>query len=146
MSPDNKLLAWNEDTVGGEKFDLHVKDIATGRELMEPIRDTGGEVMWANDNAHIVSCTIHLYVCPRVCVLLERAGGGLLVALGAEGLRSAEALSTRAAPAVLCAQGQAGPPLQGHAPQVSARAHARRGVLLPLRSSAGAQRATLHHQ
>ncbi|KAF6261715.1 prolyl oligopeptidase [Scenedesmus sp. NREL 46B-D3] len=50
-SPNQRLLAWTEDTVGGEKYTLHVKDLATGKELMDPIRNTSGDVVWASDNA-----------------------------------------------------------------------------------------------
>jgi len=35
VSPDQTMLAWGEDTVGGEKFTLHVKDIATGKQLLQ---------------------------------------------------------------------------------------------------------------
>ncbi|MEW5300193.1 MAG: hypothetical protein WDW36_003139 [Sanguina aurantia] len=49
-SPDHKLLAWTEDTVGGEKYTLHVKDLSTGAEIMEPIPETSGDFTWANDN------------------------------------------------------------------------------------------------
>lgn len=39
VSPDQAMLAWGEDTVGGEKYALHVKDIASGRLLLsEPIQ------------------------------------------------------------------------------------------------------------
>ena len=39
VSPDQALLAWGEDTVGGEKYALHVKDLASGRRLLaEPIQ------------------------------------------------------------------------------------------------------------
>lgn len=50
-SPNHKLLAYAEDTSGNEKFTLHVKDITTGREILkEPIKETAGNVAWANDN------------------------------------------------------------------------------------------------
>ncbi|KAI8471644.1 MAG: prolyl oligopeptidase [Monoraphidium minutum] len=49
-SPDQRLLAWCEDVVGGEKYNLHVKDIATGERLTGPIPNTSGDVVWANDN------------------------------------------------------------------------------------------------
>jgi len=54
-SPNQKLLAWTEDVEGGEKYDLHVKDLSTGKEVMEPIPQTSGSVVWANDNVHLVS-------------------------------------------------------------------------------------------
>ncbi|KAI8467012.1 MAG: prolyl oligopeptidase [Monoraphidium minutum] len=50
-SPDQRLLAWSEDTEGGEKYTLHVKDISSGKEPMEPIPNISGSVVWANDNA-----------------------------------------------------------------------------------------------
>ena len=34
VSPDHKLLAYAEDTVGGERYTLHVKDLATGAQLL----------------------------------------------------------------------------------------------------------------
>lgn len=30
---------------------LHCQDLATGKELMDPIRNTSGDVVWASDNA-----------------------------------------------------------------------------------------------
>jgi oligopeptidase B len=34
VSPNHKLLAYAVDTVGGEKYTLHVRDLATGKELL----------------------------------------------------------------------------------------------------------------
>ena len=46
-----RLLAWGEDTAGGEKFTLRVRDLASGKELLKkPIPDTAGNVAWASDN------------------------------------------------------------------------------------------------
>eukprot|EP00955_Chlamydomonas_euryale_P116562 366426-Chlamydomonas_euryale.AAC.26 len=50
MSPDHKLMAWAEDTTGNERFTLRVKDLATGKEVMEPIPGTDGDTVWAADN------------------------------------------------------------------------------------------------
>lgn len=36
VSPDHSRLAYAVDTVGGEKFTLHVVDLATGKELLTP--------------------------------------------------------------------------------------------------------------
>lgn len=36
VSPDHSRLAYAVDTVGGEKFTLHVLDLATGQELLTP--------------------------------------------------------------------------------------------------------------
>ena len=41
VSPDQKLLAYAEDTKGGEKFNLHVIEIATRKQLMAaPVKVT----------------------------------------------------------------------------------------------------------
>jgi len=51
VSPNNKLLCYAEDTQGGEKFTLYVKDLESGRQLLKkPIHDTAGNAVWANDN------------------------------------------------------------------------------------------------
>ncbi|KAK9830261.1 hypothetical protein WJX72_010654 [[Myrmecia] bisecta] len=51
VSPDHRLLAYGEDTKGGEMYTLHVRDLGTGQELLaEPIQNTAGNVAWANDN------------------------------------------------------------------------------------------------
>lgn len=34
-SPDHKLLAYAEDTTGGEKYTLHVRELATGKQLLK---------------------------------------------------------------------------------------------------------------
>ena len=40
-SPNHKMLAYAEDTSGNEKYTLHVKDIASDREMLkEPIKVT----------------------------------------------------------------------------------------------------------
>ncbi|GLC51718.1 hypothetical protein PLESTB_000532400 [Pleodorina starrii] len=50
-SPDQRLYAWAEDTVGGEKYTLHVKDLSNGSELMQPITGMSGDFEWAADSA-----------------------------------------------------------------------------------------------
>ena len=35
VSPDNVMLAWAEDTTGDEMYTLHIKDIASGRSLLD---------------------------------------------------------------------------------------------------------------
>ena len=35
VSPNNEMLAWAEDTSGDEMFTLHIKDIASGRSLLD---------------------------------------------------------------------------------------------------------------
>jgi Prolyl oligopeptidase, N-terminal beta-propeller domain len=36
VSPDHSRLAYAVDTVGGEKFTLHVVDLATGKQVLTP--------------------------------------------------------------------------------------------------------------
>lgn len=55
VSPDNKLVAWSEDTEGGEKYTVVVAEAGTGRVLAElagrpPVRGTSGELAWAADS------------------------------------------------------------------------------------------------
>ena len=41
VSPNNEMLAWAEDTTGNEMFTLHIKDIASGGNLLDkPIEVT----------------------------------------------------------------------------------------------------------
>lgn len=49
-SPNHRLLAWSEDTVGGEKYTIHVKALDAGTEVTPPIPGTSGDLVWANDN------------------------------------------------------------------------------------------------
>ncbi|KAG1666918.1 hypothetical protein FOA52_005978 [Chlamydomonas sp. UWO 241] len=50
MSPDDKLMAWAEDTTGNERYTLHVMDVASGKEVMEPITGMDGDAVWGADN------------------------------------------------------------------------------------------------
>ncbi|HLP11110.1 MAG TPA: S9 family peptidase [Flavobacteriales bacterium] len=50
VSPDNTMLAYTVDFLGRRKYDLCVKDIATGKNLDVNIKNTAGSVEWANDN------------------------------------------------------------------------------------------------
>jgi oligopeptidase B len=52
VSPDGSLLAYSVDTTGGERFQLHVRDLATGEDLSEVIEDTAYGVAWAA-NTHL---------------------------------------------------------------------------------------------
>jgi oligopeptidase B len=50
VSPDNRLLAYTEDTVGRRQFTLKIMDIATGTVLSDVIDNVDGGVAWADDN------------------------------------------------------------------------------------------------
>lgn len=49
VSPDGKLLAFSEDTVGRREYVLYVKDLQSGELLAERIEQIDS-VVWANDN------------------------------------------------------------------------------------------------
>ena len=50
VSPDNRLLAWTEDTVGRRQYTLRVKRLDTGEVLAEKIPSLQPEVVWAADS------------------------------------------------------------------------------------------------
>jgi len=51
VSPDNKLLAFGEDTVSRRIYTLRFKNLETGELLEDKIPNTTGGAAWANDNA-----------------------------------------------------------------------------------------------
>ena len=54
VSPDGKLLAYAYDDNGSERFELHVRDLATGAELADIIPGTLSNVVWTNDSKGLV--------------------------------------------------------------------------------------------
>ena len=50
VSPDNRLLAYTEDTVGRRQYDLRIKDLVTGGYLPETIANAEPDVAWTNDS------------------------------------------------------------------------------------------------
>ncbi|HLS81793.1 MAG TPA: S9 family peptidase [Steroidobacter sp.] len=50
VSPDNRLLAYAEDTVGRRQFRLRIRDLATGRMLPDVLENVEPDVAWADDN------------------------------------------------------------------------------------------------
>ncbi|GAA3264338.1 hypothetical protein GCM10020258_30660 [Sphingomonas yabuuchiae] len=54
VSPDNRLVAWAEDTVGRRQYVLKVKDIATGRIYEDTITNIEPNIVWAADNRTIL--------------------------------------------------------------------------------------------
>ena len=50
VSPDNELLAYSIDTVSRRQYDIFVKEIETGIIFPEVIKNTTGNMVWANDN------------------------------------------------------------------------------------------------
>ncbi len=50
ISPDNRLMAIAEDTVGRRQYVLRVKDLATGQWLPDRVENVEPDLAWANDN------------------------------------------------------------------------------------------------
>ena len=49
-SPDHKLMAYSYDDKGSEYYKVHIRDLATGKDLADEISDTRGDVVWAQDS------------------------------------------------------------------------------------------------
>jgi oligopeptidase B len=54
VSPDNRLVAYAEDTVGRRQYTLKVKDLATGQLLSDTITNVEPNIIWADDNRTIL--------------------------------------------------------------------------------------------
>jgi len=50
VSEDNNFLAYGEDSVSRRRYTAYVKDLRTGKLAEEPIPNTEGHLVWANDN------------------------------------------------------------------------------------------------
>lgn len=50
VSPDNRILAYGEDTLSRRIYTLRFKDLETGELLPDQVRNTSGNAVWANDN------------------------------------------------------------------------------------------------
>ncbi len=50
VSPDGKLLAYSYDDSGSERFDVHIRDMATGEELPDIIPGTLSSLVWSADS------------------------------------------------------------------------------------------------
>ncbi|MEE9383689.1 MAG: S9 family peptidase [Nannocystaceae bacterium] len=50
VSPDGRLLAFAEDTVGRRQYTVRIKDLATGQLLPDSLPGTAPSVAWADDN------------------------------------------------------------------------------------------------
>ena len=54
VSPDGKVLAWTDDTVGRNQFTLHIKRLDTGQLLADTATDISSTLVWANDNTTLL--------------------------------------------------------------------------------------------
>ena len=50
LSPNHNLLAYSSDYTGGELSTLHIRDLTSGEDLSDEIRDVYFGLAWANDN------------------------------------------------------------------------------------------------
>ena len=53
VSPDNKILAYGEDTLSRRQYTLRFKNLETGKLLEDMIPKTTGGIVWGNDNKTI---------------------------------------------------------------------------------------------
>ncbi|CAH1654096.1 Dipeptidyl aminopeptidase BI [Hyphomicrobiales bacterium] len=49
-SPDHRLLAWSADEAGSELHMIRVRDLETGEDLSDEVKDTTGDIVWASDS------------------------------------------------------------------------------------------------
>ena len=54
VSPDNRLVAYAEDTVGRRQFTLRFKDVVTGQALPDAIPNVEASIAWAADNRTVL--------------------------------------------------------------------------------------------
>ena len=50
VSPDNRMLAWAEDTNGRREYTIRFRDLATGKTLDDVLTGNQASLAWANDN------------------------------------------------------------------------------------------------
>lgn len=50
VSEDNNLLVYAEDSVSRRRYTVYVKDLRTGKLIGQPVLNTEGYAVWANDN------------------------------------------------------------------------------------------------
>jgi oligopeptidase B len=50
VSEDNNLVAYGVDTVSRRKYTIYIKDLRSGKIVDQPVTNTEGYVVWANDN------------------------------------------------------------------------------------------------
>ena len=53
VSPDERMLAFGEDLLSRQIYQIYFKDIKTGEMLTDVLEGTEGQVVWANDNQHV---------------------------------------------------------------------------------------------
>jgi len=59
IAPDNRLLAYIEDTVGRRQFTLRIKDLATGETLPDRIQNVDQSIAWTADSKSVLYLEKH---------------------------------------------------------------------------------------
>jgi oligopeptidase B len=59
VSPDNRLLAWAEDSVGRRQYVVRIRDLASGALLADRLENVEADLAWANDNRTLVYVEKH---------------------------------------------------------------------------------------
>src|SRR5690554_4141667 len=49
-SPDNRILAWAEDSIGRRQYTIRFRDLETGRDFPKSIPGLSADMAWADDN------------------------------------------------------------------------------------------------
>lgn len=58
VSHDGDWLAYSIDTVGDERYTLRIRNLVTGEELPDEIRDTAGGAVWSRDAQYLFYLTV----------------------------------------------------------------------------------------
>ena len=53
ISPSQDLLVWSQDTDGGERYEMHVRDLATGTDGADVLLDTYYSTAWSADSSWV---------------------------------------------------------------------------------------------
>ncbi len=53
VSPDHRFVAWTEETNGGERYELHVRDIATGNDIGSVVPNCYYGLAWSADGRYV---------------------------------------------------------------------------------------------
>jgi oligopeptidase B len=54
VSPNGRLLAWTEDHVGRLQYELHIKDLTTGRVAEDTANGLSANILWGGDNKTVL--------------------------------------------------------------------------------------------